>query len=240
MVPSEALRPLRVDAARNRDAILESARQVFAESGTDAALEEIARRADVGIATLYRRFPTREGLVAAAFEPRLHAYEAAAKAAAAAPDPWEGFSGFVRTACSMQADDAGCADVLSSRSRPPPTLDRQLRAATAGLNDVIGRAKAAGALRADFVLEDLVLFLMANAGVVNATKGHAPQGVGAICSLHARRAPGAGGLALAEAGQSCPPRPRHSPLPRAAMTTSGRVEPPCWPCIGTDPCGRGG
>ena len=47
-------RPLRVDAARNRDAILESARQVFAESGTHAALEEIARRADVGIATLYR------------------------------------------------------------------------------------------------------------------------------------------------------------------------------------------
>ena len=73
MVPSEASRPLRADAARNRDAILESARQVFAESGTDAALEEIARRADVGIATLYRRFPTREGLVAAAFEPRLRA-----------------------------------------------------------------------------------------------------------------------------------------------------------------------
>ncbi len=95
MAPSETPRPLRVDAARNRDATLESARRVFAESGTDAALEEIARRADVGIATLYRRFPTREDLVAAAFELRLRAYEAAAKAAAAAPDPWEGFSGFV-------------------------------------------------------------------------------------------------------------------------------------------------
>ncbi|MGA3221605.1 MAG: helix-turn-helix domain-containing protein [Acidimicrobiales bacterium] len=110
---ARASRPLRVDAIRNRDAIVESARQVFAESGTDAALEEIARRGNVGIATLYRRFPTREDLVAAAFEPRLRAYEAAAKAATASADPWEGFSGFVHTACSMQAADAGCADVLS-------------------------------------------------------------------------------------------------------------------------------
>ncbi|MGA3220489.1 MAG: helix-turn-helix domain-containing protein [Acidimicrobiales bacterium] len=196
MAPSETPRPLRVDAARNRDAILESARRVFAKSGTDAALEEIARRAHVGIATLYRRFPTREDLVAAAFEPRLRAYEAAAKAAAAAPDPWEGFSGFVRAACSMQAADAGCADVLSLTFPTTTELDRQLRAATAGLSDVVERARTAGALRADFVLEDLVLVLMANAGVVNATKCHAPKAWERFAAymLDALRAPGASPL----------------------------------------------
>jgi AcrR family transcriptional regulator len=189
-------RPLRADAARNRDAIVESARRVFAENGTDAALEEIARRAGVGIATLYRRFPAREDLVAAAFEPRLRAYEAAAKAATASADPWEGFSGFVRAACSMQAGDAGCADVLSLTFPTTAGLDRRLRAATAGLNGVIQRAKAAGALRADFVMEDLVLVLMANAGVVNATKHHAPKAWERFTAymLDALRAPGASPL----------------------------------------------
>ena len=196
MAATEISRPLRVDAARNRDAILESARQVFAESGTDAALEEIARRADVGIATLYRRFPTRADLVAAAFEPRMRAYEAAAEAAIAAADPWEGFSGFVHAVCAMQAADAGCADVLSATFPTTAELDRQLRTATAGLNDVIDRAKAAGALRRDFVLEDLVLLLMANAGVVNVTKGHAPKAWERFAAymLDAFRAPGASKL----------------------------------------------
>jgi AcrR family transcriptional regulator len=170
----DAAHALRADAARNRDAILESARNAFAESGTKAPLEEIARRAEVGIATLYRRFPTREDLVAAAFEPRLHAYQAAVEAAAAEPDPWEGFSGFVRAVCRMQAEDSGFADVLSLTFPTTAKLDRQLRVATAGVNDVVERAKSAGDLRVDFVLEDLVLLLMANAGVVNATRRHAP------------------------------------------------------------------
>jgi AcrR family transcriptional regulator len=196
MASSEICRPLRADAARNRDAILESARQVFAEIGTDAALEEIARRADVGIATLYRRFPTREDLVAAAFEPRLRAYEAAARTAIETADPWEGFSGFVKAACAMQAADAGCADVLSLTFPTTAELDRQLRAATAGLNEVVARAKAAAALRADFVLEDLVLLMIANAGVVNATKGHAPRAWERFAAymLDAFRAPGASPL----------------------------------------------
>jgi AcrR family transcriptional regulator len=172
---SGAARSLRVDAARNRDAILEAARQAFAEHGTDVSLEDIARRAGVGIATLYRRFPTRPELVAAAFEPKMRAYVDAAERAAAEPDPWEGFTGYVRTVCAMQAADAGFADVLALTFPATAALDRELRNATAGLNGVVERAKAAGALRADFVMEDLVLLLMANAGVVNATKRHAPR-----------------------------------------------------------------
>ncbi len=190
--------------------------EVFAERGVDVPLEEIARRAGVGIATLYRRFPTREALVAAAFEPKLKAYAAAAAAAVGEADPWLGFSGYVRTVCAMQADDAGFADVVALTFPATRELDRQLRTATAGLKGVIERAKAAGSLREDFVMEDLVLVLLANAGVVNATKSARAAGVGAIRGVRARRVPGAGGVALAGAGQRCSSeccRPPPGPAP---------------------------
>ena len=108
------------------------------------------------------------------------------------PDPWHGFAGYVRAVCAMQAADAGFADVLSLTFPASAAVDRQLRAATAGLSDVVERAKADGDLRADFVMEDLVLVLMANAGVVNITKRHAPTAWERLVAylLDAFRAPG--------------------------------------------------
>ncbi|MDI5972462.1 TetR/AcrR family transcriptional regulator [Streptomyces sp. SL13] len=64
---TEAPRPLRADARRKREAVVGAAREVFAERGVDIALEEVARRAGVGIATLYRHFPTREALIAGVY-----------------------------------------------------------------------------------------------------------------------------------------------------------------------------
>src|SRR5208282_6580177 len=89
-------RRLRADAARNRAAIVAVAREVFAEQGLAAPLEAIAARAGVGIATLYRRFPTREKLVAAALTEKVAEYAEAAEQALAAADPWVGFAGFVQ------------------------------------------------------------------------------------------------------------------------------------------------
>src|SRR5437763_11048684 len=86
--PADADAALRVDAARNRTAVVEAARAVFAERGLDVPLEEIAQRAGVGIATLYRRFPTREALIAASFEPLMAAYAQAVAEALQAPDAW--------------------------------------------------------------------------------------------------------------------------------------------------------
>lgn len=210
MGQAEQTRVLRVDAERNRDALLCAARAVFAERGTNAPLEEIARRAKVGIATLYRRFPTREELLAAAFEPKLCAYAAASRAACAEPDPWEGFCGFVRTVCRMQAGDAGFADVVALTFPATAGLDDRLRRATAGLDDVIRRAKAAGALRPDFVREDLIVLLMANAGVINATYPHAPRAWERFAAymLDAFRAPGAS--------------PLPKPVSRARLSLAGR------------------
>src|SRR5262249_37244893 len=93
--PGEPPGQLRRDAERNRLRLLEAAREVFGERGCDASLEEIARRAGVGIGTLYRRFPTRETLIEALFAEKAYDYVRASETALAADDAWEGFAGFV-------------------------------------------------------------------------------------------------------------------------------------------------
>jgi len=168
-------RGLRADATRNRVAILAAARQVFAEQGLRAPLEEIARRADVGIATLYRRFPTRERLVAAALIEKLTQYEGAACQALAEPDPWDGFAGLVRRICELQANDRGLSDLLSM-TLPASEDVEQLRAKAHGhVAELVSRAKAAGRLRPDFAPEDLLLVLIANAAVSHVTGPDAPE-----------------------------------------------------------------
>jgi len=168
-------RGLRADATRNRVAILTAARQVFAEQGLRAPLEEIARRAGVGIATLYRRFPTRERLVAAALIEKLTQFEMAASQALAEPDPWDGFAGLVRRICELQANDRGLSDLLSM-TLPASEEVEQLRAeAHAHVAELVARAKAAGRLRPDFVAEDLLLMLIANAAVAHVTGPEAPD-----------------------------------------------------------------
>jgi len=168
-------RGLRADATRNRVAILAAARQVFAEQGLRAPLEEIARRADVGIATLYRRFPTRERLVAAALIEKLTQYEGAASQALAEPDPWDGFAGLVRRICELQANDRGLSDLLSM-TLPASEDVELLRAKAQGhVAELVSRAKAAGRLRPDFAAEDLLLVLIANAAVSHVTGPDAPD-----------------------------------------------------------------
>jgi AcrR family transcriptional regulator len=168
-------RGLRADATRNRVAILTAARQVFAEQGLRAPLEEIARRAGVGIATLYRRFPTRERLVAAALIEKITQFEKAAGQALAEPDPWDGFAGLVRRICELQANDRGLSDLLSM-TLPASEEVEELRAKAHGhVDELVARAKAAGRLRPDFAAEDLLLMLIANAAVAHITGPDAPD-----------------------------------------------------------------
>jgi AcrR family transcriptional regulator len=168
-------RRLRADAARNRDAIVAVARDVFAEHGLEAPLEVIAARAGVGIATLYRRFPNREKLVAAALVEKVAEYTEAARQALAAPDPWDGFAGCVERICELQANDRGLSDLLSMTLSADEQVEELRRTANDLLITVIERAKAAGALREDFVGEDLVLLLIATAAVMHVTRADAPE-----------------------------------------------------------------
>src|SRR5438876_1000315 len=141
---------LRADAERNRQRILEAARAVFAEAGLDAPLEAIAQRAGVGIATLYRRFPTRDDLVAASFAPQMAEYAAAIDQALRAPDPWEGLCGFVERVCGMQAADRGLNDVLAGTFPTVKALEEERARAYWGFVELVRRAQAQGTLRADF------------------------------------------------------------------------------------------
>jgi AcrR family transcriptional regulator len=173
--PPPGSRPLRADAARNRDAIVAVARAVFAEQGLEAPLEAIAARAGVGIATLYRRFPTREKLVAAALVDKVAEYVDAARQALAAPDPWAGFAGCVERICELQAGDRGLSDLLSMTLSADEQVEQLRRTANDLLIAVIDRAKAQGTLREDFVGEDLVLLLIATATIMHVTRADAPD-----------------------------------------------------------------
>jgi AcrR family transcriptional regulator len=167
-------RRLRVDAERNRAALLDAAREVFAEQGLEAPLEEIALRAGVGIATLYRRFPTRGQLVAAALVGKIAQYGDAAEQALAIPDPWAGFASFVERICELQADDRGLSDLLSMTLPTDDRIEQLRKIANQRVARLVARAKATGQLRQDFVVEDLLVLLVANASVVHVTGQDAP------------------------------------------------------------------
>lgn len=168
-------RPLRADAERNRQRIVEAARAVFAERGLDAPLDAIAERAGVGQATLYRRFPRREDLVVACFAPKLAEYADAVEEALRAPDPWVGFCDFVERICGMQAADVAVQDVLTTTFPTARAVEAQRAHAFERVTELIRRAQAQGSLRADFVPEDVVLLLLANAGVVRVMRSAAPD-----------------------------------------------------------------
>jgi AcrR family transcriptional regulator len=176
-------RRLRADAVRNREAVLSAAQEVFAEAGLDAPLEEIARRAGVGIGTVYRRFPCREQLVSAALIDKITAYADAAERALAEPDPWAGFSGFVRRICAMQAGDRGLSDLLLITLAPGEQLEAVRARANRSVIALIDRAKAAGRMRADMVGEDLLLMLIGNRAIAAAAGGDAPRALSRFVAL---------------------------------------------------------
>lgn len=172
--PGDAALSLRADAARNRRALVHAGRAVFGERGLDAPLDEIARRAQLGNATLYRHFPSRCELVVAVYTETLRDVVAATERALANPDPWDAFTTHVTFLCGLQAANRGLADLLTTRIGGATELD-ELRGLTHdGVVRIADRAITAGSLRADFTPQDLVLLLMANAGLVHRTATAAP------------------------------------------------------------------
>jgi AcrR family transcriptional regulator len=104
---------LRSDARDNRELILDAARTVFAAEGLDVPIREIARRAGVGPATLYRRFPTKEMLVTEAFTGQMRACHAIVDEGLADPDPWHGFCLVIEKICELHARDRGFSAALT-------------------------------------------------------------------------------------------------------------------------------
>jgi AcrR family transcriptional regulator len=170
--PSNArpARRLRRDAQRNRDAIVAAARQVFCDHGLEAPLEQIARRAQVGIATLYRRFPTRADLLDAVLADNLHAHIQAAEQALTMNDPWEGFAFYLEQSCRLQAADRGLNDVMGMRFPRATAVEAAKTRLFEAVAQVVDRAQQSGQLRADLTLEDLAFLNWANTRILPAVR----------------------------------------------------------------------
>jgi len=145
-------RPQRADARRNFDALLSAAREVFAESGADASLEDIARRAGVGIGTLYRNFPTRQDLFERVYIGEVEDLCTAARDLADLP-PWDALAGWLRRFVSYIATKRALMEALSTGSSVFAACRAEMYSAGTPL---FARAQATGEVRADLTFDDLV------------------------------------------------------------------------------------
>jgi AcrR family transcriptional regulator len=152
-------RPLRADARRNRDRVLDAARECFAQQGLDAQMDDIARAAKVGVGTVYRHFPTKEALAEAIASDHFDRLAASARAALENPDPWDGFSEFLRSSGQDQAGDRALAEVMAAE--PEVMCDAASRRPDLheALAQLVQRAQDAGKLRRDLVPADVPMLI---------------------------------------------------------------------------------
>ncbi|MGW4211993.1 TetR/AcrR family transcriptional regulator [Lentzea sp. NPDC004789] len=159
---------LRSDARDNRERILDAARAEFATEGLDVAVREIARRAAVGPATLYRHFPTKQVLVTEAFADQMRACYAVVGEGLAEPDPWRGFCLVIEKLFELHARDRGFTAAFTSAFPGAMDFAAGREQALRSLAELTRRARDAGRLRPDVHADDLVLVLMANSGIQTA------------------------------------------------------------------------
>jgi AcrR family transcriptional regulator len=155
--PLEADRPLRKDAALNRERILVAAAEVFAERGLDVSLDDIARHAGLGVGTVYRRFPTKDALVEALFEQHIDTLTALAESAADDENPWDGLVRVLTDVCAMQATNRGLREILLSSRYGQGCAARARERLNPAIARGLARAQADGSLRADIVPVDMIL-----------------------------------------------------------------------------------
>lgn len=154
------VRPLRRDAAANRERVLAAAAEVFHERGLDASLEDVARRAGVGVGTVYRRFPSREALLEALLSDLMQVYLDEHEQVRTLPEG-QGLAAFVRTLAEVQSTPRGCALRLWSS----PAVEEQRARLHERMADLITDAQQHGTCRGDVTVEDLVGVLVALRGI---------------------------------------------------------------------------
>ena len=168
-------RPLRKDAERNRQRILDAARELFAEQGLGVTLNDVAHHAGVGVGTVYRRFPEKTELVEELFEQRVAQLIALMEDGLADPDPWRGLTGFLRRNLEMQACDRAFRQIIlgtpEGAQRVAETRDRMFPLGA----KLVQRAKDAGALRADFQPEDLPMLVLMLTTILDSARDVDPE-----------------------------------------------------------------
>jgi AcrR family transcriptional regulator len=156
-----AVRSTRADARRNRERIVEAARAAFAEQGPDAQIDDIARRAEVGVGTVYRHFPTKDALVGELIRLKLIALrDRARRKLDQGGDPGEAFRGFLQEQAEVIAKDAALQRMLWAETEEAMTpVAPLLDEVNETVGELIRRAKEAGAVRPDLEVDDVRTFM---------------------------------------------------------------------------------
>jgi AcrR family transcriptional regulator len=168
-------KPLRRDAQRNRERLLEAARELFAQRGLAVTLDDIAQRAGVGVGTAYRRFGSREELIVALFEERMHEIVSLAQEAFASDDPWTALVDFLTRMAELQAGDRGLKEVLLGSGAGRERVGRIRDELRPRAQALIERAQAAGAVRPDIDASDLPLLQMMIGAVADVAPPERPE-----------------------------------------------------------------
>jgi AcrR family transcriptional regulator len=158
-----APKPLRADARRNRERILVAARAVFADKGSEAQIDDVAKRAKVGVGTVYRHFPTKEALVDAVVREGFEEIAGYARDALEREEAWEGFEALIWRSAERNAEDRGFCEAIAM-------TDRRDLAGECGLDtltqQLLDRAKTQGTVRQDASSQDVALMMCALGAVM--------------------------------------------------------------------------
>jgi len=169
-----AAKPLRADAARNRERILAAAAEVFAARGLEVTLDDIAAHAGLGVGTVYRRFANRDELVEALFQERLTHVATVAAEALEEPDSWAALTQLFEAMGGIIASDQGLFEAMICRPEGPgraAVRERMLPIVT----QLFARAQADGHLRADVAPTDFPMVLRMIASVAEFTRDVRPE-----------------------------------------------------------------
>jgi AcrR family transcriptional regulator len=162
-----ACRPLRADAARNRARVIAAAGAEFAERGPEAQMEDVARRAGVGVGTVYRHFETKDALIDALLDARFRQLRNAVAAVCAQEDPWAGILAALTVTAETASEDRCFSSMFRERKRAfvdtAPVM-AELGRLWGGL---FARAQAVGAMRDDVGVEDLPMLMSGLASAVD-------------------------------------------------------------------------
>jgi AcrR family transcriptional regulator len=168
-------KPQRADAVRNRERIVNAARELFAECGQATQMDDVARRAQVGVGTVYRHFPTKTALHGELMAAKFRHHAEVARRWASEPDGWTAFEGFLRETFAAMATDASLRQRVtwSEDGDAVALAEREREALSDVVGEIIERAQAQGRMKPDFGTQDMPAF-MCSAGSVIAAQQATP------------------------------------------------------------------
>ncbi len=168
-------RPLRRDAAANRERLLAAARELFAEHGLGVTLNDIAHHAGVGVGTAYRRFANKEQVIDALFEEQLQELAAVAQESLIDPDPWHGLVAYLERSLQMQFGDRGLNQILNDTSLGDARIAEARDRISPIMRAIVERAQRHGVVRADLDQTDLIFTQLGLSAIIDASRDISPD-----------------------------------------------------------------